>query len=371
MEKLAEFGSVVVFNVSRYRSDAFIINQQGIHCLPLPLINPSDLEIYAEQFIESIQSAQLRSYPQAKSSLKKVLEWLWDVAVGPVLDHLQLTKTPGEGDIWPRVWWIGCGLLSILPIHAAGYHEANDSRNVIDRVISSYSPTLKALAFAREFREKERTQLHQNVMLVGMPTTPHQKNLPFVHTELDEIQKLIAASAQTTIMQNPTRSQVLSVFPDQQIVHLSCHGNVSVVDPSKSALLLEDWQTAPLSVSDLIASKIQAPQFAYLSACHSATTREMQLLDESINLAAAFQLAGFPCVVGTLWQVTDLYSPGVAKDVYKWMMDGTGKLDFRRSAEGVHNAIRLLRDQTRCVPGFSRRVADDPLIWAAYVHFGV
>ena len=36
----------------------------------------------------------------------------------------------------------------MLPIHAAGYHSI-DSKSVIDRVISSYIPTLKSLAHSR------------------------------------------------------------------------------------------------------------------------------------------------------------------------------------------------------------------------------
>jgi CHAT domain-containing protein len=40
------------------------------------------------------------------------------------------------------------------------------------------------------------------------------------------------------------------------------------------------------------------------------------LLDESIHLASAFQLAGFPHVIATLWQTGDSAAVQVAEDFY-------------------------------------------------------
>jgi CHAT domain-containing protein len=44
-------------------------------------------------------------------------------------------------------------------------------------------------------------------------------------------------------------------------------------------------------------------QLAFLSACQTARNPARDLLDEAIHLASAFQLAGYPHVVGTLWSV--------------------------------------------------------------------
>jgi CHAT domain-containing protein len=68
--------------------------------------------------------------------------------------------------------------------------------------------------------------------------------------------------------------------------------------------------------------------------------------------------------VASLWQLRDNHSPEVAIDIYKWILQD-GKLDFRRSAEGLHKAVRDLRDRTR----FARKA--DPLVWASFVHVGI
>ena len=151
LKNLAENGSIVVFNVSQIRSDAFLVSASGIRSLQLPLLTFEDLLTFTDCFLTAIDTLTAQNYSDAKRKVHTVLEWLWDVAVCPVLDELGFSQTPTR-ESWPRVWWIGCGLLNILPIHAAGYHESasNPPLCAIDRVISSYAPTVKSLAYARE-----------------------------------------------------------------------------------------------------------------------------------------------------------------------------------------------------------------------------
>jgi len=370
MKTLAEIGPIVIFNVCELRSDAFLVSNVEIHSLHLPFLNYDDLKSYVTRFLIATDIVTARNYAKAKSEMNKVLEWLWDVAVHPILDQLGFSKTPAHNEMWPRVWWVGSGLLSLLPIHAAGYHDSGSNQNAMDRVVSSYTPTVKALAYAREKSAKVWNLHSQKVMLVAMSTTPAQLDLPFVEKETEELRKLIPSGIEITAMSNPRKESVTSVLPDHQIVHMSCHGYSSAEDPSQSMFLLKDWEVSPLTVSELISMNVRLPQFAFLSACHMASTRDIYLLDESISVASALQIAGFPSVVGTLWTVTDMHSPEVAKDVYSWMLVG-GKLETRRSAEALHRAVRALREGTRIEPGFARKCSSDPLVWATYVHFGV
>ena len=48
----------------------------------------------------------------------------------------------------------------------------------------------------------------------------------------------------------------------------------------------------------------------------------MELLDESIHIAGACQLAEFPMVIGTMWQIGDMISEVIAKDVYRAILTG-------------------------------------------------
>jgi CHAT domain-containing protein len=204
------------------------------------------------------------------------------------------------------------------------------------------------------------------MLVVGMPTTPGQKDIGFVKAELNTIRDLIPSC---TALENPKKTEVLSMIPTHQLTHFSCHGYSSPTDPSQSRLLLDDWNAAPLTVSDLTRLNAELPQLAYLSACHTANIADIRLLDESINLTSAFQLAGYPSVLGSLWQVTDEHAPEIARIVYSWMlMDG--KLDTLRSAEALHQAVHVLRRKTSSIPGFTKTVSN-LLIWAPYVHIGV
>jgi CHAT domain-containing protein len=276
------------------------------------------------------------------------------------------------------VWWVGSGLLNLLPIHAAGYHGKpgirGTNQSVIDRVISSYAPTLKALAYARERQARVASIDLQSCLLVGMPETPNETSLPFVEQEMQKIQDLLKASSHisTINLQSPTREEVLAIMSAQNVVHFSCHGCYSEeLDPSSSKILLSDWTTNPLTVSDITSLNCQSSQFAFLSACHTAGSRDIDLLDESINLTSAMQLAGFHSVIGTLWQVRDEQSANVAEKVYGWMLTNGERLAIELSAEALHHAVRGLRDSERSVPNFSKKATNSPLIWASYIHAGV
>ena len=276
--------------------------------------------------------------------MKAILEYLWDAAVSPVLNALGYTQMPSSDEAWPRVWWVGSGLFSILPIHASGYHDSDPPLTALDRVISSYAPTVKSLAYARE--RAARTVEAMKAIVVAMPMTPEHTPLPFVETEVEDLKILFSkASIDASVIQNPTRAETLSELPKYSITHFACHA-YSTDDPSKSSFLLEDWKTGPLTVSDLTSLNIESAKFAYLSACHTSAIRDFGLLDESINLSSAIQLSGYPSVVGTLWHVGDNHSAEVARSVYQWILKD-GKLDIERSAEGLHKAIRDLRDSTR------------------------
>lgn len=90
----------------------------------------------------------------------------------------------------------------------------------------------------------------------------------------------------------------------------------------------------------------------------------------SLNLSSALQLAGYPSVIGTLWQVDDKSSVETVKDVYSGMLLGTN-LDPELASRSLHYAIWNLRGRTPHVPGFTRAVPDNPLIWAPYIHLGI
>jgi hypothetical protein len=79
---------------------------------------------------------------------------LWDTVIKPVLDKLDLLNKKKPQAELPHVWWVGGGLMSLLPLHAAGEHIPGSTENTISHVISSYSPSLKSLQFVRNKARK-------------------------------------------------------------------------------------------------------------------------------------------------------------------------------------------------------------------------
>ncbi|MEV4021065.1 CHAT domain-containing tetratricopeptide repeat protein [Nonomuraea angiospora] len=336
-------GPVVTFNVSRHRSDALLLTETGVAVLPLPALTFETVLDQVTALYRALEviarggSAARRL--AAERDLCRILGWLWDAAAGPVLGAL--------GPV-PRVWWATGGLLGLLPVHAAGQHSAGDGRTVLDRVVSSYTPTIAAL---RHARRESPPALTGQTLVVAMPTTPGASELAFVPDEVDLLSRQLP---DVTVLDTPTGDEVLNHLPSARIAHFACHAVSDPDDPSRSRLLLQDHEVAPLTVTRLGALRLDQAVLAYLSACETAVTRNLDLLEESIHLATAFQLAGYRQVVGTLWRVDDWAAGQLAGAFYAAMIDGVD------AAEGVRHAVRALRDQSAAMPS----------LWAAHLHVG-
>ncbi|MFB7969878.1 CHAT domain-containing protein [Streptomyces rubiginosohelvolus] len=156
----------------------------------------------------------------------------------------------------------------------------------------------------------------------------------------------------------PTTTNVLENLPGCTISHFVCHGTSDPANPSRSRLILQDPDT-PLTVSALAPVDIGNARLAYLSACSTAATAGTELLDESIHLTSAFQLAGFPHVIGNLWEASDGVAQRIAERFYAGITTRDGP-DPGRSAASLHSAVQEIRSDN----------PDHPFLWAGYLHAG-
>lgn len=376
--KLAVGGPIVILNVSRLRGDAILITSEGIRCLHLPRLDgllPQELQRKAEYFIQNTEHASEEQFTKHSAVVEGILEWLWDDVVEPVLDELGFTTTPGEGETWPRIWWITTGVLSVLPIHAAGYHTECPPRAAVDRVVSSYVPTLRALADARSRFEKASTPHEPTMAILGMPETPGMRDLE-AELEIGIVMSFMAQCSNTVVTTTPRKADVLTALEDHEYIHIACHGEASIDDPSLSRLFLTDWEQDPLTVNDIAKIQARSGQFAYLAACHTSSVREFNLMDESISLASSVLSAGFPSVIGTLWSIPDEDSAKVAREFYRHMVEGKEhqgsqpRFDTERSALALHSTVRAVRN---ALFGKGKGIETDtePWFWAAFVHIGI
>lgn len=328
---------VVVVNVSSFRCDAFLITPSEISLLPLPALTSEGIE-------------ERTHLLKAFEPDLKFLEWLWDVMAEPILEALGFMQKPSD-DSWPHIWWVLTGKLCQIPVHAAGRDIGYSYDSVLDRVISSYSSSVKALIYGRQHNPGEPTS--GKALLVSMPETPDQPYLSFAAEEMVKLEDLCLSLKLTPNKLSRRREDVLEQIHACKIFHFAGHGKSDPLEPSQSCLLLEDWQTNPLTVEDLRNRRLHenSPFLAYLSACHTSAVGVDNLVDEGIHLVSAFQLAGFRHAVGTLWGVSDEHSVEVMEILYQTLRDEgvTDKAVYR----GVHKAIRALRE--RCI---GRRVQE-------------
>jgi CHAT domain-containing protein len=233
---------------------------------------------------------------------------------------------------------------------------------VADRVVSSYTPTVRALAYARRAHPAEVAQrpgltgARARLVVVAMPRTPGAPDLSGAQAEADVLREHFGDRVSMLIGPQATHDTVTSALPAAQWAHFACHGHCDPVSPSASRLLLHDHERRPLAVTDVTRLRMEQADLAFLSACSTARPGD-GLADEAIHLASAFQLAGYRHVIGTLWPILDRQAVKLADDVYTALATtGTAAA----SAAVLHDVTRRLRDRWQLTPS----------IWASYIHVG-
>ena len=364
MQEFARDGPIALVNLTPWYSHAILLQGSNIQNIELPVRDHNGKDYY-DGFLVALRKVS-QNLPEATNVLGQVMQLLWDGIAKPILDVLGFEKSTSGGPL-PRIWWVTTGWLNVLPIHAAAafsdFPGGTVVDSVMDRVVSSYVPNLRALKFARKRRDAILEDIQApdlgEVLFVPMPETPGHDSLPNAEKEVDEAAKIVGRFYKCSISDPPVRNQVLRQMEEVSIVHFVCHGIADDDDPTKSRLLLSDHLRYPFDVRACHKTKIEKCQLAYLSACETAMTKNLALKDEGIHIADAFLMAGVPNVIATWWRVVDEESVSVASGFYKSLTDGRETIDTARSARAIHAATKALRDR-----------GINPFVWAAYVHFG-
>ncbi len=334
--RMADRGAVLLVNVGTRRGDAVVITADADPVLvPLPHLTMTDVHTYAAALRgdTGVWAGCLRR----QRLLPQLLGWLWDTIVGPTLDALPRSSTQ---DL-PRVWWMPTGLLGLLPLHAAGHPNRPGA---LDRVVSSYTSTLRTLAHGRA--QQAATRRRQLSVAVR-----HAPGLPVLDGTVREAAAPPGALVLTD--QQATVDEVLGALRETTWAHFACHASTDVGAPSRSGLVLHDGRLTARAVSQ---QRLAAAEFAYLSACSTAH-RGWQHAEECLHLASAFQLAGFRHVIASLWPLADDIATVAAREFYRHL-PATASAD--RSALAIHRVTRTLRSDH----------PDRPDLWASLIHSG-
>jgi CHAT domain len=352
-------GTVVVVNASRVHCDALIVRDGTVRVLPLPALTWQEAVRRAEDLQRSTWRASDRGLSVeervlAEQELAAVLDWLWRTIARPVLDDLDRPRAarrrsqalPSAGHLRPRVWWCATGPLSGMPFHAASPHPAhgrpadtgNGSDSVIDRVVSSYTPTLSALAYSRG------TVLGNapKVLAVGLKDTPGHPKLAAAHLEVQAVCRW-APEAAVLRDEQARRETVLAGLRTHDWVHFAGHAEQDPGADDNGHLVCHDHVTAgPLTTADIADAQSASRSFlAYLAACDTARGRA-NLTDQAMHLAGGVQSAGFAHVVASFWPLQSNTSLLVARAFYKHL--GGRPVSHDAVARAVDHAARVARE---------------------------
>ena len=363
LKSCAIYGSIVIVNVTNISSDALLFSTSGIEHVRLPELDRSEMDIYRRWSLTrgTTRDGKVVGKLTDDDKFRRFLTQLWSSCVRLVLERLGICEPSNDLGL-PRIWWIGTGLASSLPFHAAGDHSVGSVANTLSCAISSYTPTIKAL---RHAREKTRTDIDKySILLVTMPKTPGGSDLPGVEAEEKDIHGVVKNPHSVQLLRQPSADTVLDRLKDFSVAHFACHGSADLIDPSNSFLALQGTSNSvpdKLTVQMISDANLGQAWLAYLSACSTAEIKVSDLADEALHLASSFQVAGFGHVVASMWPSNDAICARVASLFYRDLLTKGGvERGNRAVAAALHAAVAEVRLQN----------LERPYLWAQYIHSG-
>ncbi|KAJ5060755.1 CHAT domain-containing protein [Bipolaris maydis] len=367
MQDCASDGDIIVVNITQLRSDAIVVTARGTRTISFPKLSTDDVRSWMDQDLTTT-SMNDKKAGQKNKIYRQFLSWLWQDCVKPIMEELHY-DAKASIDSLPRIWWIGTGFANNFPFHAAG----DSSGNVGQYAISSYTPTIRALRYARERSVATAPSSGiQKALIVTMPDTPGMNKLPRSIVEAQDITAVIETVVDVEVIERPSVATTLSKLQGCSIAHFACHGLSDEQSPGASGLILqrEDKESSTprqdmLTTQMISLLELSQAEIAFLSACYTADGRADLLSDEMLHVVSGFQTAGFRHVIGCLWPSKDRVCSAIAKAFYAELYrDGVkGRNKDKAVAIALHKAVQRVRD--------SEELHKRPLSWAQYVHFGV
>jgi len=377
--RLSEDGPIVVLISSQYGNYAITLKKADIKAIKLeyPSSHPNVTLQGVGTVFARIVRGSAKTFPRRNASFAGALAWMWEYFAEPVCNALDLKPIRPAGtdaDLPPRLWWIPTGLFARLPVHAAGYRVADC--DMFTRAFSSYAASFRMLAFTRAMAEKNVGLKAAKGLLVSMPVDDeddNQKQGIFLRGVKREAERILKKSINVdwTLKERPSADEVQTLLSDFNILHAACHGTADPKDPFQSCLKLFNQRTAQptdvMNVDKLTVARVSNVTtsnsiLAFLRACSTRETIRSDLLDEGLDVATAFQVAGFPHVIGTLWPAYNSVSSKLAESFYERLSQ------FPEGGPlSNHNIALAFLMSTN-----PRELDADglPLKWAAFIHQG-
>lgn len=247
-------------------------------------------------------------------------------APGGVLDHLAIYCRTSSTR---RLWLVPCGLLGLLPLHAALIPTATQGGEVeplLDVVQVSYVLSARIWTACRR-RAASYAMESPHALIVGdpQPPMPGMDTLAGAKDEVERICKIVAQEAHGQVAAYcggaAAHADVLSALTTRSAivthVHFACHAVADLTNPHASGLLLA--RGARLMTRDLLdpaVLRFERLRLAVLSACRTALPGT-ELPDEVVGLPSGWLQAGAIGVLASIWPVSDSRTTALMAKFYE------------------------------------------------------
>lgn len=295
---------IVIINTHETQCDAFVIWKKAIKHIPLHELTITKITHYVNSWTEGVSSwssSLISDGELERHYMKPILRRLWVDLVQVILEHLNLLdpKADEVSANLPHVWWCPTGMLSKLPIHAAGPYRKGQL-NIYDYVVSSYAITLQSLSKAY----KKSIPSVSKALIVSQSAAAGYDNWSVLESASDERENVhVILSSSFPNMQidcaadgGMAHDEILAKLATCNWFHVASHGFQDLKRPLDSYFA---FQGQPLTLREIASINLPQADFAYLSACETATG-SADLPDEAMHLAAGLHIAGFRSIVATL-----------------------------------------------------------------------
>ncbi|MFD0342188.1 CHAT domain-containing protein [Streptomyces sp. NPDC127117] len=368
-------GPVVAVVLSRFGCHALLVTaeEDTPQVVPLPALTLRAAQRNARGYLAALNELTGR---KREARIQATLHWLWETVAAPVFAALALPGRGGEGEDAepPRLWWCPSGPLSVLPLHAAAPRPVAGvpGAGAGERVVSSYTPTLRSLISARKARDLRANSSggsrgdhrgdRERLLLVSVGGRAGHQALPATDRFRDFLTGLFPEELLTTLCgPQATAGSVKRALGRHGRVHFDCHGRQDPVSPDRTGLVLHDRD---LTIADLAEVRAGRPEFAFLAACSTAAPDHTDL-DEMISVTSVLHYRGYQSVIGTMSPVLDSSTERVAKEVYGRLAEPGSDA---RTDSPPDSAAALLH---HAVSRERRRRPHHPSTWVPFIHVGV
>ncbi len=329
--------ALAVYFLGEQRSYLFRVTQEAIDAYELPAR-------------KSIESAAYRLHSQW-SQLDVAARSESQRSAHELAEMLNVQELVGS----PRLAIVADGALNLVPFGALPV-SGNASNNLATRLLEHTEivslPSSSVLALARRLLG-EPSSLRSMAILADPIFGPSFPALPGSRLEAEAIAGVVSTEDLLTAIGVEANRQLVESgrLKPFDVVHLATHGIVDLMEPSRSGLVLSQFDhlgqplNGVLRLDDIYNLRFDA-ELVVLSGCRTAIGTVMRG-EGLIGLARGFLYAGARRVIASLWRVEDRATAALMAAFYRGLwQDSLSPAAALRQAQLELSRTRRFRDPT-------------------------